>query len=1066
MNFILKKSHKMEETMLKKLYSVFLLLVLVVGSVSPVFAQGETTGTIEGTITDATGAVVAGASVKVEGNAFNRSATTDDKGYYRLTQVPPGIYKVTVSAPSFSQVQNESLAVALGKASVFDASLKAGGASESVTVTGNDVARIDPTDNKIQTNITERVIESLPKGTNFTSLLKVSPATRAEPLSGQFQIDGASGSENSFIIDGQEVSNFRTGVLNTNNNIPFSFVQEIQIKTSGFEAEFGGATGGVINVVTKGGGNDLHGEFGIQVEDDKFFSRPRPFLSTFRTGSGATFFQDNRYLQPDKDDFRNYFPTAALSGPIFKDRLWFSTVYAPQYFDTNRLSRYYSSDPRTRTLTAQQNYSLKTRQEYFLGRLDGAVTDNLRVYAAYTWNPIVQRGNIPVGNIAIGGAPPSAALDGTTYTGRDLTQLQGGRQNSNNVATQATWTPTSKFVSTFRFSRGFLNERLGAYAIPTVSRVICTAGFTIPAGAGCASGFQNVTSNNQINFDVSKRLNFEGDASYLLSGFGGRHEFKGGYQKTKLTNEVSTGYIPFGIISLFYGEPISSFVDLNPTPGNLGTGQIQRFGRTGKATNNAQSVYFQDKWQPTSRLSLNLGVRLEKEDLPSFNGFAPPINFGWGDKVVPRLGAAYDVTGDGKTKVFGSYGQYTDRLKFELPRGSFGGEFFRVDTFELQPGHPEYTYYTIDRILGGNVDVFGGKCPIVGGTGLSRCQQDFRIASNNPESTIFDGKVDPNLKPFRQTEFTVGIERQLSTNYLFSGRYTHKNIDHAVEDAGFPTPEGSEAYIIGNPGEGLYADVAAQFGYTKLTTPQRRYDAMELRLDRRFANNFYYNAAYTYSRLYGNYSGLASSDEAGRTSPGVNRFFDLPFVGFTADGQPDNGRLATDRPHVFNLYGGYTVNWSGKNATEFSAFTTAQSGTPQTSLFSFYSVTTILQGRGDLGRTPSFTQTDFAISHRYRVTEGSYFQFDLNVINLFNEDNILGLSTQVLGTGTTNAGNLGLGNIDEPAAINRLLNQGILSQVNAFLNDPANPQRRTTAYGLANAFQGGRQVRMGVKYTF
>jgi hypothetical protein len=1052
--------------MLKKFYSVFMLLILLVGSVSPVFAQGETTGTIEGIITDANGAIVAGATVKVEGNAFSRSVRTDDKGFYRIAQIPPGTYKVSVSATNFSTANDESVQVALGKATALDIALKAGGVSEQVNVTSSDVARIDPTDNKIQTNITSRVIETLPKGTNFTSLLKVSPATRAEPLSGQFQIDGASGSENSFIIDGQEVSNFRTGVLNGNNNIPFTFVQEVQVKTSGFEAEFGGATGGVINVVTKGGGNDFKGEFGLQFENQRFFANPRPFLSSFRTGTGSSFLQINQYLRPAKDKFTNYYPSATLSGPIIKDRVWFLGSYGPQYFNTTRTSNYYTTDPRSRTLTASQVYNVKQTNEYFLGRIDAAVTDNLRVTGSFTWNPIIIDGAIPVGNIAIGGSPPSANLAGTTYTGSDLTRQQGGRQNSNNVATQATWTPTSRFVGTFRFSRGFLNERAAAYAIPTVTRYQCVAGYTVPTAAGCAPGFQNVGSNNQVNFDVSKRLNFEGDASYLVSGFGGRHEFKGGYQKTKLTNEVSTGYIPFGIIQLYYTEDISNFVPLTKTPGTIGVGQVTRFGRTGSASNNAQSVYIQDKWQPTSRLSLNLGVRLEKEDLPSFNGFAPPINFGWGDKIVPRLGGAFDLTGDGKTKVFASYGQYTDRLKFELPRGSFGGEFFRVDTFEIQAAHPEYTYYTLATVLGSNQDVFGGRCPIVGSTGLTRCQQDFRIASNNPDATIFDGQVDPNLNPFRQTEFTAGIERQLSPTFLLSARYTHKNVDHAVEDAGFPTPEGSEAYIIGNPGEGLYADVAAQFGYTKLTKPQRVYDAMEIRLDRRYANNFYYNLAYTYSRLYGNYSGLASSDEAGRTSPGVNRFFDLPFVGFTADGKPDNGRLATDRPHVFNAYGGYTIPWSGKNSTEVGFFTTAQSGTPLTSLFSFYSVTNILQGRGDLGRTDAFTQTDISISHRYRVTERSYFQFDVNVLNVFNEDNVLGVSTQVLGSGTTNAANLGLGNIDEPAAINLLLNQGILAQVNAFLNNSSAPQRKNTAYGLPNAFQGGRQMRFGVKYNF
>src|SRR5262249_8361613 len=158
----------------------------------------------------------------------------------------------------------------------------------------------------------------------------------------------------------------------------------------------------------------------------------------------------------------------------------------------------------------------------------------------------------------------------------------------------------------------------------------------------------------------------------------------------------------------------------------------------------------------------------------------------------------------------------------------------------------------------------------------------------------------------------VGAEHELFRNWLLSLRYTHKNVEHAIEDAGFPNSQGSEAYIIGNPGEGLQAQVSSQLGYAKTTKPQRRYDALAIRFDRRFATSSLVHLNYTYSRLYGNYSGLASSDESGRVTPNVNRFFDLPQVGFTASGTPDNGLLATDRPHVFNAYGGYDFKWFGK----------------------------------------------------------------------------------------------------------------------------------------------------------
>jgi outer membrane receptor protein involved in Fe transport len=887
-------------------------------------------------------------------------------------------------------------------------------------------------------------------------------------------VDGASGSENSFIIDGQEVSNFRTGVLNANNNLPFQFVQEVQIKTSGFEAEFGGATGGVINVVTKGGSNEIHGLAQYEFEPDKLWSGPRAVLNSFRTGTGANFLQINEYLRPKKDDFFNQYPSFAVGGPIAKDRLWFFTSYAPQIFRTTRTTQYFSADPRTRTQTAQQTYQLRQRNEYTQGRIDAAPFNTLRVSASYIWNPISQDGNLPDGQISLGGVIPSVNFGGNigTLTGRQLTDRQGGRLNSNNVTTQAVWTPKSTLVASFRFSRGFLNEKLGSYFIPQQTRFLC-GGPTVntTAGAGCTQGFSSFPTNNNIFFDASIRRNFEGDISYILNKLGGRHEFKGGYQNTKVSNNVLTGYIPYGIVQLFYGLTINDLTGRNDavTAGTIGAGQLTRFGRTGNASNTANSIYVQDRWQPTSRLSLNLGVRFEKEDLPSFNSFAPPINFGWGDKIVPRLGFAYDLTGHGKTKLFASYSRFTDRLKFELPRGSFGGEFFRRDYFEISAANPRYDYYTLARVLGNNVDVLNGKCPINNPSGLTRCQYDFRVASNNPNATIEDGKVDPNLKPFQQEEFTVGFERELSSSYLLSVRYSYKNLLNAIEDAGFPNSQGSEAYIIGNPGSGLHAATAAANGYSKTTKPQRRYDALEIKLDRRFSRNYFFNLAYTYSRLYGNYSGLASSDENGRTSPGVNRFFDLPHLGFTAAGVPDNGRLATDRPHVFNVYGAYNFNWLEKvknNSTQFSLFSTIQSGTPQTSFYSFYAAA-VQVGRGNLGRTPVFTNTDFAVSHRVKITERYNLAFDFNVLNVFNEANTMGLVTNQFGVNPSLA-TLGLpANInDEPKALNYVLTTGITSQLDAYLNNAANPQRRNTAVGLANSFQGVRQVRLGLRFTF
>ena len=185
----------------------------------------------------------------------------------------------------------------------------------------------------------------------------------------------------------------------------------------------------------------------------------------------------------------------------------------------------------------------------------------------------------------------------------------------------------------------------------------------------------------------------------------------------------------------------------------------------------------------------------------------------------------------------------------------------------------------------------------------------------------------------------------------------------------------------------------------------------------------------------------------------MNRFFDLPHLGFTAAGVPDNGVLATDRPHVFNAMGSYLFNWgSSSQSTNISAFTTFQSGTPQTSFYTLYAAA-VLYGRNDMGRTPMYTGTDLKVSHRIRFGGGSkYMSLEMNVLNLFDEANVLGFSNAPHGVDPS-IGTLGLPVADEPEALNYVLTNGIVPQFDAYLNSAANPQRKDTAFGLDNWFQ-------------
>jgi hypothetical protein len=363
---------------------------------------------------------------------------------------------------------------------------------------------------------------------------------------------------------------------------------------------------------------------------------------------------------------------------------------------------------------------------------------------------------------------------------------------------------------------------------------------------------------------------------------GGQHALKGGVQFDRIGNDVLDGETGNRVL-LYWNR---AFRNQQGKYGyyrlrSNGTEPSRGFVTLGNIHSNNVGLFIQDAWTVNDRLTLNLGLRSERENVPSFTDDPQypdtVVKFGFKDKLAPRLGFAWDLRGDGKWKTYGSWGIFYDITKLEMPRGSFGGDRWL-----------EY-WYTLDQPDFPNL-VTGGCPPACPGT-LILGPVDYRHPS-------FE-YLEPNLKPYKLQEAAFGLEHQLSSIVAVSARYVHKQIDVAIEDVGALDADQNEIYTIGNPGFGNSAYFYPAGSTQQMVYPKavRDYDGVEFAVNKLMSSNWTARFSYLYSRLYGNYSGLAQSDEDGRMSPNVGRNFDYPLMSFDENGKSVLGRLATDRPH-------------------------------------------------------------------------------------------------------------------------------------------------------------------------
>jgi hypothetical protein len=951
----------------------FTLLAISLLLCAGLLTAQQTTAKIFGTVQLEDGSLVPGVSVEATSPKLVGKATavTDENGTFRLFNLQPGTYKVVFSLQGFQTVVRENVQLALEQTLNLKVEMKLGNLSEVVTITGQ-VAQIDVKSTAKGMTLTKDVFQTLPKGRNFDSLVTAIPGVSSEALgAGGTSVDGASGLENMYYIDGADTTNIKNG--SGGQSVSFDFVDEVQVKASGYAAEFGGSLGGVINVVTRSGGNAFHGEVIGYYSGSSLRGKSRDILDLDPNDtSKAIYFPYARYYGVN-DDWKVE-GGLNLGGYIFKDKLWFFGSFMPSYFTNTRTTTYPSGATMPWKRTEEyMNYSLKLTAQPF---------KNLRLGASVVNNFYKYKGNL---SNYFGNSAPRVSYDNYGFSfpnisGNFTADLTMG--NNFMVSARAGYFKTNQnkqLVVPTEPCFQFLTEAPGGYFRTTNIGLL-----DVPAAYQRASGYTNYsfrTDATSVKKSINEKLSVSADLSYFMN-LGGEHSLKAGFSWARrgqdVDNTASNPILFFGWNRDFiaygtnYGRGKYGYYGVRS---NDVTG---RYGDLYKAYGNMYSMYLQDSWTIANRLTLNFGVRAESEVIPSYATGNPEfenkdaIKFGFGKKLAPRLGFIWDVKGDSSLKVFGSYGLFYDVMKLEMAAGSYGGTKWKS------------TYYSLDTYEWDKIGI-NNYFP---GTPLMPAPYtiDFRAPS-------FDD-TDPDMKPMTQQEISLGLEKRLQENLALSVRLVNKHLLYAIEDCGIVLP-GAEKYFTTNPGSNFLKEKYAEARAAGLipanapdcTNAKRDYYAINIALDKRFSNNWLGGISYTFSSLKGNYSGLASGDEIAtdslgthaRTNPNVARYFDNWYVSLTRDLKPSVGPLPADRPHYFKAYGSYSFPFGLTTGLVLNAM----SGTPTSTEWAMDYQGYMPLGRGNQKRAPFLWFANFYIEYNLKLGKNN-LNINLNVDNLFD----------------------------------------------------------------------------------
>lgn len=941
-----------------------------------VLAAGEgIVGTIEvgsGSISDYS------VSIKNPQTGYSREIQLTDSSF-RFTQLPVGEYEVTVSKNG-TVVAKDTVRVSLGANAVASFDLNTSGA-ETIEVVGARPSAVDLTTSDSGLVLGETEFDAMPVARNLTAVALLAPGTvQGESRFGNLaSFGGSSVAENSCFINGLEVTDTRQGL--GCGSVPFEFYKEFQVKTGGYSAQFGRTTGGVINAVTKSGTNEWDFAATYSTRPDSLRESGQVSYSTMNNGAydNAVF----RDTTGDEADFSEF--TLSAAGPLIQDKLFVYAIINPRNSESWFVGGGGSTSPDNRRY---HDKSSGADNMFWGTKIDWDITEDHRVSVfAYSnrsdTEREVYRYNAQTGEqsfVAASGGPDGLLLErggeatSITYTGH-LTDDLTLSVLSGEIESQYYSDPSNKICPSITDSRTTdVSTRVG--------------GLVLACGPGTATG-ENFDNTKQQRVDlewvigdhiVHGGLDFQtrdsANKTYPIKGaFGTNGTFT---YNTLAADPDGAGPLRGGSLRGLAG---GTFYNDSATPLDIVRNRIfETTAGGGEFTSDMEALYIEDTWQVNGDLSVSVGVR--SDSLTNY-GSSGKAFADFQDQVAPRLGATWDPTGEGKSKVYFTWGRYF----LPIPNNT---------NYRMASGiYDATTNYTFTGV---NTDGTPTGITPVGGRTVAGATSTNSAGDVYPGTDLTQTK---EAKPFYKEETILGYESELSEELTGSVRAMYRDTASALDDyCGDLAPW----CVLLNPGEGqswaedfdfdgvadgpVVYHSAEEIGLPKA---HNEYYALQFQLDHRSAD-LRWSFLYTWSRSFGNFEGSVKSDIA-QADAGITQDFDFPALMDGSEGYQPN-----DRRHVFKFYGNYKVTdaWSvGWNSALSDGRPLSRFGNSypvdDEHIYGSYGDTfyTSVGGnyeflsRGKAGRTPWTFNLDVSMDYSFNVN-GVDMKAKLDVFNVLN----------------------------------------------------------------------------------